>query len=266
MGFFCLILIVHSVLAEKMINEFSAVFIFALVKYFLFFGLPFLIFWKCLPQKFQAQKIQVIERLKPQIELELKYSLSTLVIQALFFWSLIWLQKNGWLHLYRGFASQGFGPELIAFAAYFVIYDSYFYWSHRLLHWGWLYRKVHVVHHRSLNPTPLASYSFHPIEAVMSLIYFYPVLFLFPASWELLLALIVITDIGNLAGHLGYDFLPKSVWNQSRSSWITTPTHHNMHHQFSRCNYGLYWGGWDYFFKTLHPKTHQEFLRVKDQA
>ena len=48
--------------------------------------------------------------------------------------------------------------------------------------------------------------------------------------------------------------------------WVTTPTHHNMHHQFSRCNFGLYWGGWDQIFRTLHPKTREEFYRIKDQA
>ena len=100
----------------------------------------------------------------------------------------------------------------------------------------------------------------------MSLLYFYPVLYFFPMSAELLLLLIVLTDLGNLAGHLGYDLLPRFMWSTNRGNWVTTPTHHNMHHQFSRCNYGLYWGGWDQFFNTLHPKTREEFYRVKDQT
>ena len=28
------------------------------------------------------------------------------------------------------------------------LHDSWFYWTHRLLHWGPLYRHVHLLHHK----------------------------------------------------------------------------------------------------------------------
>ena len=243
-------------------SEFFSLLAFVFLKYALMFGVPYLIFWKFFPALFRRSKIQLKERAPTQALFEIKYSMVTVFLQGCFLFSVLWLQRQGRIQLYPGFASHGYWTEVLAFIGYFVVYDTYFYWSHRLLHWGWFYRKVHVVHHRSLNPTPLASYSFHPVEAVLSLIYFYPVLFLFPMSQELFLALLLLTDIGNLAGHLGYDLLPRFMWK----GWVTTPTHHNMHHQFSRCNFGLYWGGWDQIFRTLHPKTREEFYRIKDQA
>lgn len=182
-----------------MMDVFFKIFAASTIKYVIIFAFPYFIFWKLFPQKFKQFKIQIPERQKPQIPLELRYSFSTLIIQSLIFLNIYWLNQKGTFNIYSGFGSQAYFKEIIAFIVYFVVYDTYFYWSHRLLHEGWLYKKVHVVHHMSLNPTPFASYSFHPIEAVMSLIYFYPVLYFCPMSFELLLALIILTDLGNLA-------------------------------------------------------------------
>lgn len=78
--------------------------------------------------------------------------------------------------------------------------------------------------------------------------------------------LLVLTDLSNLMGHLGYDLIPYSSRKKWWGRWLTTPTHHNMHHQYSRSNFGLYWNGWDQCFKTLHSKTEEEFYRVKNQS
>ena len=229
------------------------------------FVAPYLVYWKIFPEKFNRFKIQSIERQRPQLFHEITYSLSTIFIQSLLVLSIYWGVQKNFFHIYLGFGSEGYLKETVGYFIYFFIYDAYFYWSHRFLHIGWLYKNVHVVHHRSQNPTPFAAYSFHPIEAVINMLYFYPILYFFPMSLELLLLLVLMTDFGNLGGHLGYDFLPKKMWNSWWGSWLTTPTHHNLHHQFSSCNYGLYWRGWDEIFKTLHVRTESEFYRVKDQ-
>ena len=239
--------------------------IVAAAKFLLVFTLPYFLCWKLIPYKFRKYKIQTIERQKPQIPLELRYSLSTLLIQTLIFLLIYWMNQKNHLDIYSGFGSRGYLPELMAFVAYFVFYDAYFYWTHRLLHQSWFYKNVHVVHHMSLNPTPFASYSFHPIEAFISQLYFFPLLYFSAVSFEMLIVLVVLTDIGNLAGHLGYDFTPKFMWKSRWGKWLTTPTHHNLHHQFSKANYGLYWRGWDELCKTLHSKTESEFYRVKAQ-
>ncbi|MEZ4750285.1 MAG: sterol desaturase family protein [Bdellovibrionota bacterium] len=47
------------------------------------------------------------------------------------------------------------------------LHEVYFYWTHRWLHHPWWFKRVHRVHHESVNPTPWAVFSFHPVEAVI---------------------------------------------------------------------------------------------------
>ena len=44
--------------------------------------------------------------------------------------------------------------------------DVHFWLNHRLLHLPWL-RRFHGAHHRSMVTTPFATYSFHPVEALL---------------------------------------------------------------------------------------------------
>lgn len=233
------------------------------IKFLIMFTLPYFFFWKWFPERFKHLKIQNPERQKPQLKLEVTYSLMSLLIQS-FAFSLIFLgNQNGFFDIYPGFASHGVFPEISAALAYVIFYDFYFYWSHRLLHIGWLYRYVHVVHHKSINPTPFTSFSFHPIETIINLLYFFPIVWLFPMSLETALFLVVLTDFSNVMGHLGYEFIPALTRRHWWGSWLTTPTHHNLHHQVSRFNFGLFWNGWDKLFKTMHARTEDEFNRIK---
>ena len=47
------------------------------------------------------------------------------------------------------------------------LHGAYFYWAHRLMHHPRIYRHLHLVHHKSVNPSPWAAYAFHPVEAVL---------------------------------------------------------------------------------------------------
>ncbi len=245
---------------------FLIIFSLLILKFAFLFVLPYFFFWRWFPGRFKKFKIQNIERQKPQLSFELKYTIMTIITQTCIFTLIYWGVQKNIFQIYRGFGSQGYLKELIAFIFYIVFYDIYFYWSHRFLHWGWFYREVHVVHHRSQNPNPFTSFSFHPIEAIINLLYFFPVVFLTPMSLELFIVLVIMTDISNLGGHLGYEFIPRSSRTKWWGRWLTTPTHHNMHHQFSKSNFALYWRGWDDIFKTMHPKTEIEFYRIKDQS
>lgn len=61
-----------------------------------------------------------------------------------------------------------------------LLHDTWFYWTHRLLHWPPLYSRVHALHHRSSVPTAFTGYSFHPAEAALVFANEVLVCFLFP--------------------------------------------------------------------------------------
>jgi len=54
-------------------------------------------------------------------------------------------------------------PQIIVF---FMVEDFYFYWVHRLLHWGPFYRYIHKVHHEHAAPFGMAGEYAHPIEEI----------------------------------------------------------------------------------------------------
>ncbi len=251
------------------LNNFFQLFLFILfvstLKFFVLFVAPYFIFWNWFPKLLWKHKIQQIPRIKPILFFEFSYSMLSVLIQSLFLAFLFWGSRQGYFNMHLGFGSRGYELELLAFISYFIIYDIYFYWSHRLLHFGWFYKNVHSVHHRSTNPTPLAAYSFHPIETLINVFYMLPFVFIFPVSYETFIVLLLLTDLSNLGGHFGFELFPLKAINSKFGNWLTTPTHHNLHHQHSKTNFALYWNGWDEIFKTSHPRTRSEFYRIKNQ-
>ena len=46
--------------------------------------------------------------------------------------------------------------------------DTHFYWYHRMCHkYNWLFKNIHLLHHKSINPNPISGISFHPIESLL---------------------------------------------------------------------------------------------------
>ena len=46
-----------------------------------------------------------------------------------------------------------------------------------------------------------------------------------------------------------------------RFDWLTTVTHHDLHHSESRWNFGLYFTWWDRWMGTEHPRYKEEFRK-----
>lgn len=58
------------------------------------------------------------------------------------------------------------GTVAVSCVVFLVVEDFYFYWIHRLLHWGPLYPRVHKVHHHHTAPLGIAAEYAHPIETL----------------------------------------------------------------------------------------------------
>jgi hypothetical protein len=63
----------------------------------------------------------------------------------------------------------------LEYAAYFLGFDTYFYWFHRLMHVEPIYTWVHKIHHRSTSPNVLTTLSVDPVGSPGSTAAFVPV-------------------------------------------------------------------------------------------
>lgn len=151
------------------------------------------------------------------------------------------------------------------FALIVLVHDAYFYWIHRAMHTKALFKIAHLHHHKSRTPTPWTAYSFATLEAVVEAA-FLP-LFLILTSLAgmqyaglAVLAFLWHMIIRNVMAHAGSELFPAG-WVDSRwTSWISTTTHHDLHHS-SGSNFGFYFTFWDRMMGTEHPRYAQEFRR-----
>jgi Delta7-sterol 5-desaturase len=150
--------------------------------------------------------------------------------------------------MYTDISTYGWPYLIFMTFLLFVVDDTYFYWTHRMLHHRTLFERFHRVHHESVDPTPFSAYSFHPGEVIVigaGTLFFIPIFMLMP--WHP--AAVAVYGVGsvlfNVIGHLGYELYP-ARWNRiPLLRWKTPAMHHYLHHQMVGGNYGLYFRWWD---------------------
>ncbi len=228
---------------------------FQLARYFLVAGSAFLVFWVAFRNAFAAKKIDPNPIKRADIFREIRWSLLTMLIFLIPGALVLHLRREGLSQLYTDFDSHGgWSWFLLSLGLMFVVHDLYFYLIHRMMHHPWFYRHFHDVHHRSLNPTPWAAFSFHPLEALLESGVIYLFIFLIPLHVAALFIFQLLSLVMNVYGHLGYDLAP-SAWasNPVLKYWNTTRNHH-WHHQRFNGNYGLYTTIWDRVLGTYHAR------------
>jgi lathosterol oxidase len=224
----------------------------------------FLYVWK--RKKYWYAKIQQRYPENKYIFHEIKYSFFTVIIFGLVISEIVWASKTRQTLIYYPIDKYGYPYYFLSIILMIVIHDAYFYWTHRFLHWKPVFKMVHKVHHRSINPTPFSSYCFHPVEALIEVGIFPLIVFTIPYHVSALAVFAVYTLVLNVAGHTGYEFFPKGFATHKIWKWHNTPTHHNMHHKFTKCNYGLYFNFWDRVMKTNHAKYEGYFDEVAGRS
>ncbi|KAJ5493354.1 hypothetical protein N7539_002100 [Penicillium diatomitis] len=128
-----------------------------------------------------------------------------------------------------------------------VLREALFYYSHRLLHVPFLYRRIHKKHHKFTAPIALAAQFAHPVEQIFAnalpislppqLLYSHILTFWAYLAWEL---------FNTATVHSGYDFFH----NKARM--------HDLHHENFNLNYGSI-GLFDWLHGTdTLGKTHRE--------
>jgi len=146
----------------------------------------------------------------------------------------------------------------LSFVASLLIFDTWFYWLHRLIHARPFYRHVHRWHHLTVTPVTWSNNSDLLIDNLFLQSYWLVAHFLFPVAPLALLAHKIYDQVTGVVGHSGYE-------HAGRLSWPPSPfvgvTHHDQHHRFFRCNYATHFSLWDRLMGTLHPEHDAELRR-----
>lgn len=236
------------------------------IKYF-FISLPFfLIFYVLFKKSWAFKKIQIRFPKVSDYARELGFSTLSVIIFSIP--PLLILYSNSIRPLtsfYTTIETHGWVYFFLAFPLMLIMHDTYFYWAHRFMHHPKLFKTIHLVHHKSNNPSPWAAYAFHPIEAVIESLIFVIFLFTIPVHPIHLTCFFVVSLIYNVYGHLGFELYPKGFNKHWLGKWINTSVSHNQHHQYFKGNYGLYFTFWDRMMGTLRDDYDTSFDAVKNR-
>ncbi len=136
----------------------------------------------------------------------------------------------------------------------------HFYWYHRLLHVGPLYRWFHSWHHKNINTGPWSGHAMHPIEhlflysdvAIHWLIASHPVHVIFNA---------MLHTVAGPTSHCGYHEVKLTRFFSLRLGDFM----HQLHHRYFDCNYGSYETPWDKIFGSFHDGTDAGNEYIKER-
>ena len=192
-------------------------------------------------------------------------SLRTVVVFAIVTISTLVMREYGLVEL----KLEGASLSLIIIQSIVIVvaHDAYFYWMHRGLHHKRLFKATHMHHHKSRTPTPWTAYSFATTEAVTEAA-FVPLFLLATstmgiayAGWAMFFFLWHMI-FRNVMAHAGVELFPAGWVDNKWTDWISTTTHHDLHHQAGNSNFGFYFTWWDRMMGTENPKYKAEFRRV----
>lgn len=235
-------------------------------RYLLLAGIAFLVCYVLLRRTIAAKKIQQkFPKLGDYVR-EIFFSLLSILILAFiptFILNTPQIARHTFF--YKDIHQHSMVYFALAFPLMAVIHDTYFYWAHRLMHHPSIFKAVHLIHHKSTNPSPFAAYAFHPLEAIVESGIFLIFVFTMPVHLFHLLFFFLFMIIYNVYGHLGWELYPKGFSKHWLGKWINTSVCHNQHHQYFKGNYGLYFLFWDRMMGTLREDYDDSFDTVKSK-
>lgn len=189
--------------------------------------------------------------LGPQIRREIGWSLLSAAIYGMPAGILAWgWQEHGWTRIYTGWSDWPLWYLPLSVLLYLAAHDSWFYWTHRLMHRPRWFRLAHGVHHASRPPTAWAAMSFHPIEALTGAVVIPALVLVVPIHAAMLGVVLAVMTIMGITNHMGWEMFPRALVHSRVGNWLITASHHQRHHDEYLCNFGLYFRFWDHLCGT----------------
>lgn len=181
-----------------------------------------------------------------QIRREIGWSLASAFIYGAPAGLLAWgWREHGWTRVYTDAAVYPLWWLPTSVLVYLFAHDSWFYWTHRLMHRPALFRVAHAVHHASRPPTAWAAMSFHPWEALTGAVVIPALVLTIPIHVAALGVVLAAMTVMGVTNHMGWEMFPRALVAGRAGNWLITASHHQRHHQQYGCNYGLYFRFWD---------------------
>lgn len=229
-------------------------------------GIAWLLAYVIFKKRWWRKKIIQRDPSADDVRREIKWSLLTALVYGLVGVATILIGKAcGW-QMYRKIDSHGWVWFVASIGIAILVHDTWFYWTHRLMHHRRLFRWFHRVHHESTNPTPWAAYSFAPLEAFMQACIFPLLAFTVPMHPLAFFAFMIWQITFNVLGHTGYEYFPSWLMKSWLGRFLNTPTNHVQHHEKMRGNYGLYFNCWDRLMGTNHKDYEARFHEVTTRS
>jgi Delta7-sterol 5-desaturase len=234
-------------------------------RYFVFAGLIWFIWYVIFKKKIFYKKIQTRLPANKDYRREIFYSILTMFIFALVSALILGTPFRKYTQFYTDIHQHSVLWFWLAFPLMLIVHDSYFYWTHRLMHHPFLFKSFHLLHHKSTNPSPWAAYAFYPTEAFTEAGIFLVLMLIMPLMKIHLFFFFLFMISYNVYGHLGWELYPKGFSKTAFGKWINTSVNHNQHHQYFKGNYGLYFLWWDRWMHTIREDYDEKFDEVKSR-
>lgn len=231
--------------------------------YFKFATLAFVIFYVVLKKPMWFRKVQ---KKLPKITdygRDIMYSMISVTIFATV-GLLTFYYAGDYTNTYANISDYGWPYYILSWVLMFAIHDTYFYWMHRAMHHPILFKHVHLVHHKSTNPSPWTAYAFHPIEGFLEALIVPIIAFTIPTHFGAMGLFFLFQIVYNVYGHLGFELYPKGFHKTWIGKYVNTSVAHNLHHDKFDGNYGLYFLFWDRWFGTIRTDYNETYERTTE--
>jgi len=244
-------------------NQFYTILLIIFLRYVILASVAFVIFYYAKKNAWWFKKIQRKFPTLSDYQREFLYSACTALIFAGLGYLFFFGPLEKYTMVYKDINAHSPWYFFFSVVLALFVHDTYFYWTHRLMHHPRLFKYFHRVHHLSTNPSPWAAMAFHPLEAVVEFGILIVISFLFPIHPAAIGLFLLIMMIYNVYGHLGYELYPKGFSKNVVGKWVNTSVNHNLHHEYFQGNYGLYFLWWDRWMGTLRSDYDERFEEVK---
>ncbi|KAI9881401.1 MAG: c-5 sterol desaturase [Pleopsidium flavum] len=192
--------------------------------------------------------------LKNQVRLEIRQTLISLPVMAIFTVPFFVAEVRGYGKLYDSPSEEPFFLyNYLQFPLFIAFTDFCVYWIHRGLHHPSLYKTLHKPHHKWIMPTPFASHAFHPLDGYVQSVPYHIFPFFFPLQKFAYIALFTFINVWTVFIHDGEYVANSPIINGAAC--------HTMHHLYFNYNYGQFTTVWDRLGGSYRKPNEELFRR-----